>query len=305
MRNLLTVIASLGLVGCVGGIDSPSGGDVDDPNPSGPGGGGTGPAAAEAKGLFTDNVQPIIAGKCVGCHNKTGPVGNITGFVDTDKTTAYATATGYQVFVGDFTPAGAGIMTKIKVNPTPSHQTLTYSTDEDTKITAWLAKEVEARTGGGGGTTPPPGGETPQAASQRLLGEWSACMTLANFDAANMKAFGGVNAGGGGTCAACHSLGAYGFIASQSSQPYFDVVSQHKNYLLMYFAVDLTGGVAAAKIIINDRSFAGVATRQAPHYDHPTFNPTNNAGYTALKAFYTSTAAAQAAGGCGAPKLID
>src|SRR5262249_55052169 len=106
-------------------------------------------------------------------------------------------------------------------------------------------------------------------------------------------------------CAACHSGGAYGFVAATTSQPYFDIVSQDKNYLLMYFALDLSAGVANAKVIINDRSFAGVATRQAPHVDHPTFNPTNNAGYTALKAFYDSTLAAKTAGGCGPSKLLN
>jgi hypothetical protein len=301
-KLLVTLIASLSLAACVGGVDAGGGGDVVDPDPTGTGGGGSGSAALEAKKLFTDNVQPIIAAKCIGCHNVTGPVGNITGFVDADKATAYATATGYQAVIGDLTPAGAPILTIVTVG---MHKGMRYEADQITKITSWLNKEVESRAGGGGGTGSggTGGGETPQAASQRLLGEWSGCMTLANFEAADMRNFGNVNAGGGGNCKTCHALGEFGHIVSNVSQPFFQTITENKYYLLQYFSVDLSMGVPAAKVIINTRSFAGVGNRLAPHEAHPGFNPTNNAGMTALQKFYTDTMAKKTAGTCDPPRL--
>jgi hypothetical protein len=307
MRTFLALIASLGLVACVGGIDSPPADDTGDDN-GGVGGGGSGSAAIEARKLFDDNVRPVIAAKCVACHSVAGPVGNITGFVDTNVATAYATATGYQAVVGDWT-ASAPIITKLS---TGSHANgvkgadVVYSPDDITKITAWLNKELEARAGGGPG--PGPGMESAAEATVRLTKEWSGCMTLTNFTAANMKAWGNVNAGGGGDCKTCHYNGEYGNIAENQDQPFFDTISQDKYYMAQYFSVDLSGGVATAKVIVNMRSFTGVGTGLAPHQSHPRFDPANNNGMAALTQFYDLTMTAKTAapaGVCGPPKLLN
>ncbi|HEU0029558.1 MAG TPA: hypothetical protein VFQ53_02920 [Kofleriaceae bacterium] len=297
MRTLLGLIAALGLVACVGGIDTPpAGGDPSD----GVGGGGTGEAAAEARRLFDANVQPIIAAKCIGCHNVSGPVGNITGFVDPNKDTAYVTATGYQALVGNWTPSGAPILTLVLAG----HKSQSYSTDEQTKITDWLAKELESRagSGGGGGST-----ETPAQATQRLINEWSGCMTIENFNTANMKAWGNVQAGGS-NCRTCHNSGAYGMVADNTDDPFFMIISSDKYYMAQYFSVDLSGGVAAAKVIVNTRSFTGVGEGLAPHQSHPRFDPLNNNGMEALQQFYDLTMQAKAAapnGVCGPTKLLN
>lgn len=303
MRTFLALIASLGLVACVGGIEQPT--DTQDPDPNGTGGGGSGQAAVDAKKLFETNVHPVIASLCVGCHNSTGPNGNVTGFVSTTVSNAYATATGYQALVGNWTPEGAPIVTKITAaSKTPSHQSITYSMDQLTKITGWLTKELEAR---GAGTPGGNGNESAGEATQRLLEEWSGCMTLTNFETADMRAWGNDNANNpGGQCKTCHSLGEYGHIASATSTTFFPTITEDKYYMLQYFAVDLSLGVAAAKIIINDRSFEGVSTRTAPHQQHGDFNYQNTQGYAALQAFYNSTMTAKVAapgGICGPKKL--
>ncbi len=310
MRNFsLALIASLGLVACVGGIEAPPADDTgdDDGDNGGVGDGGTGPAAAEAKRLYEQDVHPVVAAKCIGCHNASGPVGNITGFVDSNLATAYSTASGYQIVVGDYTPAGAPIITKVTVSPTSPHASLSYSTDEVSKMTAWLNKELEARTGTGPGPGPGPGAETPQAATLRLMQEWSGCMDLANFETANMKAWGNVQAGNS-ACKTCHNGAEYGMIASSQNTPFFDIITSDKYYMLQYFSVDLTTGVANAKVIVNTRSFVGVAGGIAPHASHPQFDALNNNGMEALNAFYDLTAAAKAAapnGVCGPPKLLN
>jgi len=303
MRIFLAMIASLGLVGCVGGIEQP--GDTLDPDPGGTGGGGSGQAAVEAKALFESGVYPTISTLCVGCHNASGPNGNVTGFVSTELSNAYATATGYQALVGNWTPEGAPIVTKITgANKTPSHQPISFNPDQLDKITQWLNKELEAR----GATTGGNPDETAGEATQRLLEEWSGCMTLTNFEAADMRQWGNVNANNAGNCRTCHSKGEYGFVADNQSSFFFQTITTNKYYMLQYFSVDLSMGVPAAKIIVNERSFTGVGTGIAPHQQHGTFNPTNNNGYAALQQFYntTMTAKTTAPGGiCGPSTLLN
>lgn len=297
MRTFLGLIASLGLVACVGGIDTPpAGGDDDD---GGVGGGGSGSAAVEAKRMFEQDVYPIVKGKCIGCHSSLGPAGNITGFVSPEVADSYITATGYQAVVGNWTPDGAPVLTIVTQQ---AHKGQSYAADEVTKITNWLNKELEARAGGGGGG--PTGTETPAQLTQRLVNEWTGCMTLENFTAANMTAWGNVNAGGGGQCKTCHGLGEYGHIASNVDQPFFDIISQDKYYLAQYFSVDIPN----KKVIVNTRSFTGVGERLPPHQAHPGFNPTENNGFAALEQFYTLTETAKAAapgGVCGPSKLMN
>ena len=303
MRTLFAVIATLGLVGCVGGIDSPP--TTDDPNPDGVGGGGSGSAADEAKRMYEQDVYPVVQLKCAGCHTDGQPQGNITGFVGTSIQTAYATAVGYQALVGDFT-TNAPLLTKIEGdNKTTAHQSIDYSIEEVNKISTWLAQELDARganTGGGQG-----GAENAAQVSARLLAEWSGCMDLARFEAADMREVGNTGSGDG-NCEQCHVVGEQGFVASDQTNPYFfPYITEDKYYLLQYFAVDFSQGLPNAKIIINERTLIGVAEGLPPHQAHPDFNYqriTNGP----LKAFYDATLAAKVAapnGICGPSKLTN
>ncbi len=305
MRNiLLSVVAAAGLVGCVGGIDMPSG----PPNGSGsnPGSGSdNGPAAMAARQAFDTGVYPIIsaAGRCVACHSAAGPSGNDTGFVGTSATNGYDTAVGYVALTGDLTTAGSPILAKIAAG----HEGQSYTDDEKTKITAWLNAELTKRsssggtgTGSGSGTTT----ESPGAATTRLTNEWSGCMTLANFTAANMIAFGNMRADNS-ACKTCHVNGEYGQIASDVADPFFTLISTNRYYMAQYFTVDLSQGVAAAQIIPNTKSLTNMGLAIAPHTEHPRFTFGGSTGDTALKAFYTSTMAAKTAGTCGPPTLTN
>jgi len=299
MRNILVaVVAAAGLIGCVGGIDTPT--SSPPPPPDGVGGGGSGSAAVAARTAFETNVYPVVSTKCSACHSVSGPVGNITGFVAVSETDAYVTAVGYQALIGDWTATGAPILTKVAAG----HNGQTYTADEKAKITDWLSKELAARAGGGGGTGSGSGSavESASDATVRLTKEWSGCMTLANFTTANMKAWGNVQAGNS-ACKTCHHSGEYGEIADNVDNPFFTVISTDKYYMAQYFSVDLTQGVAAGKVIINTRSFAGVGLGLPPHTEHPRFNPTTNAGVTALQKFYDLTVANKTAGTCGTPTL--
>jgi hypothetical protein len=136
----------------------------------------------------------------------------------------------------------------------------------------------------------PPSGESLAQASERVLGQFRDCMTFADFQSANMAAaWAGLSAVNNQQCRNCHSTGGEGFIASDQAQQMFDTLKQDKFHLLQYVTVDLVNGAAAAKVIVNRRSFQGVGLAQAPHAEHPRFNPDVNQGMTALQAFYNLT----------------
>jgi hypothetical protein len=157
---------------------------------------------------------------------------------------------------------------------------------------------------------PEPGSETPQQASERVLEEFAGCMTLANFRSADMaEKFGGMTTEIDAECENCHATGGHGFIASRVDEIFYATISTKKSHLLQYVKVDLTMGAAAAKIVVNTTSFAGVANAQAPHSEHPRFPCTlpncDNQGMQALRQFYALTMAAKAGGTCPSPRPLE
>lgn len=319
---LLATIASVSLVGCVGELDGGMNGGGGDDGTVGPGTNPNPNPDSQGRKKFEQNVYPIIkapgtASDCVTCHSSTGPAGNLAGFVAPDLAGAYATVTSYQTVVGNFAPSAAGILTKIA----GGHQGRTYTQAQLDTISDWLNTEVTERsttgggTGSGGGTT---ANESYSKATSRVLKEWSACMTLANFNAANMAtAWGNMQTNNGERCATCHSTGGYGFMATGIAETtaggppgLFTTMATNQYFLVLYYSVDLSdttrdasGKLINAKMKVNSEGFRGVAQNIAPHVQHPSFNFQNSPGITALQTFYTSTAAAVAAGNCGPTKL--
>jgi hypothetical protein len=300
MRIFLMLIASAGLASCVGDIESnarPAEGNDGNENGDNPSGGNL----TEAKRLFDDNVYSIINAKCSGgaCHSETAQGATLTRFVATDKVRGWEIAANYTALVGNFAPVTAPILNIIKAG----HKGMTYTPAEEGKITEWLTAEVNTRNTG---TPAQPAGETLSQAAERVLSAFAGCMTIANFNTANMaNAWGNLNAQNNQQCENCHGNGGEGFIASRDANAFFGVVSTKKMFFLQYFTVDLTMGAAAAKVKINEVSFKGVATAQDPHREHPTFNATNNNGMTALKAFYDSTSLAVTGGACQPKPLMN
>ncbi|MDX2094273.1 MAG: hypothetical protein SFX73_40965 [Kofleriaceae bacterium] len=304
MRSiLLAAITTVSLVGCVGGLES--GSQSPDPLESPDGDGndnGDNPAGGDltaAKQIFDDKIFAVIQ-KCGGgaCHAENATSATLTRFVATDAARGWTIATNYQSLVGNFAPSAAPILTFIKPG---THKGVTWTPDEETKITEWLNKEVELRNGQT--TTPPPGTESLSAATERVLSEFAGCMTLQNFQASNMKAWGDVDCQNNQECENCHATGGEGFIASQAETQFYNVVSTKKYFFLQYLTVDLTLGAPQAKVVVNETSFRGVYNAKDPHREHPTFN-LDNEGMTALRQFYDLTMARKAAGQCDPPRAL-
>jgi hypothetical protein len=128
-----------------------------------------------------------------------------------------------------------------------------------------------------------------------ILRTWSGCMTLTNFQTANMTtAWSTLVSSDGKTCQNCHSEGQYNFIATDDETAFYTGLSQHSYFMLKYFLVD----TATEKVIVNTKSFMTANSA----IGHPKFNYTMNAGMTALTSFYNATVANTA---CGAPTMID
>lgn len=297
MRSFL-LASMIGLVGCTGQLETSPVGPGTNPNPTG--------TNSIAKKMFEETVFPIIrnpgqASDCSECHDSTGPSGNITGFVAPTVEDSYATVTSYQAVVGNFTPATATLLTKIAA----SHEGRSYTDDQLKQINAWLSQEVAERSGGGP-VLPP---ETAKSATSRVINEFSACMNVDDYKAANMSAAWRNLTADGSACTTCHATGAYSMIVtglietSPNGGPpgMFTTISTNKYYMIQYFTVDLTGG--EAKVIVNQTSFDGVSKGLPPHASHPRFNATNNPGMTALKKFYDLTMEKVKAGNCGPTKL--
>lgn len=310
MRKTLLAALAVGLVGCVGGIES-GGGTGPDPLETGDGDGndnGDNPAGGDltaAKQLFDEGVFPLVQ-KCGGiaCHAESAVGATLTRFVADDAARGWQVATNYTALVGNYVAANAGIITYIDGR---NHQAMPdWSATEKAAITAWLDKELELRSGqptdpGTGGTG---GTETLAQATERVLSEWAGCMTLENFNAANMaQAWGAMQAQNNQECDNCHSNGDGGFFATRY-QPgrFFEIIQTKKYFFLQYMTVDLTNGAAEAKIVINDMSMRGVANGQDPHREHPRFNADNNQGRNALLQFYNATMQRKQNGECDPPK---
>ena len=94
-------------------------------------------------------------------------------------------------------------------------------------------------------------------------------------------------------------------LARMFPQSFILAISTNKYYMAQYFSVDMSGGTATGKIIINTRSFTGVGTGVVPHVEHPRFKLDGSAGMTALQKFYDATIAVKTAGGCGPSTLAN
>jgi hypothetical protein len=284
--RLLTSILFILVAGCVGDIGGENGGGGDDDDGGGGGGGGDKRAAKE---VYKSDVHPVLA-KCSGngCHDIGATATTAVGkFYNTDPEMSYVAIVAAPTIVENFVSTA-----KVLTHITLGHKGLTYSADDQTKITNWLAKETTERSGGGGSNQPPP------VDPKVLLKEWSGCMSLDNFTAATMtQAWSGLAASNLQKCINCHNGPVAGFLIYTQAPLYFAALSENTAYLLKYFTVNNAEG----KVVVNTASFKSAAMIQG----HPYFEAENNLGMTALKKFYESTMLRKTAGTCDPPRLKD
>jgi hypothetical protein len=299
MRAVLALSLALGLAACAGEIsddDSTIGTGSDTGPPVGGGGGG---GSATARVFFNANVYPIVAGACgaSGCHSSTTPGVNAPGYVNPttptqDTSAAWTTITGMASVVGAFTPS----VPLLSIPTTTAHYA-TFTADQVTTITAWLALEASWRSdAGGSGST-----------GVDYIAQWSGCMQYTDFMTANVAtAFAQQVNTNEGYCKQCHVNGqaqSY-FVATPSAQNMFTTITTYREYLSTFFTIDTTTNT----VVVNTIPFK-LAADGGTNGEHPNqWNALTNKGMTALTKFATLTTAhlnGTTAPPCGAPTLTD
>ena len=293
----LVITLSLSLAACVGQIDGTGTGGDDGSDAGPPVGGGSGGGSATARDYFNGNVYSILSTTCgaSGCHSATSPGANAPGYVDQttptqDPLAAWTMITGMTSVVGSFTATAP----LLSIPSTTAHYA-SFTADQTTTITDWLALEASWRsTGGGGGTTD-------------YMAQFSGCMQYTDFMTANVAtAFAQQVETNQGYCKQCHVNGqaqSY-FVATPDSQNMFTTMSTYREYMSTFFTVDTTTNT----VVVNTVPFK-LAADGGTNGEHPNnWNPTDNKGMTALTSFAALTTAhlnGTTAPLCGKPTLTD
>jgi len=277
-------------------VDDDVGDDGDDNPP---------PVSILGKQMYEDNVYPIMTAKCsTGACHMVGTAGS-TAFVTPTVADAHFTVTSYNSVVGNYTETGAPILTKI----TQTVHYATYTPAEETSVRGWLAQEVIDRQNPGNPMDPPPT-ETPGAATQRIISEWSGCLAETDFVELQFGECFANKTSNEGPCEQCHQDGGGGFFANDDNVRTYQVLSQNKYFMLMYFRPDVTN-LANAMMQPNIEAFLRVGANESPFTEHPAFDindPTgglNISPAAQLQELYDRTMARKAAGQCGPPVLMN
>jgi hypothetical protein len=296
MRAVLAL--SLVLAACAGEIsdDDSMGGSGSDSGPVIGGGGGGG--SATARDYFNANVYPILSTSCgaSSCHSATSPGVNAPGYVNLttpaqDNTAAWTTITGMTSVIGSYTTTAPLLSI-----PTTTAHYATFTADQVTTITSWLALESLWRSASGSGAT-----------GVDYIAEWSGCMQYTDFMTANVAtAYAQQVNTNEGYCKQCHVNGqaqSY-FVATPDAQNMFTTLTTYREYLSTFFTIDTTTNT----VVVNMVPFK-LAADGGTNGEHPNqWNPTTNKGMTALTNFAKLTTAhlqGTTAPACGTPTLTD
>lgn len=227
-----------------------------------------------------DEVHPILLAKCVACHAIGDTSMQLTKFVSQDLAATYTAVTSTTALVGNFTASTAPVLTKLA----PMHQALTYTAAESAAITAWLDDEVATRFPA---TVNAANTETPSEATLRLMTQYAGCMNIPDAQTVGMwPPTGAINPQ---PCDNCHATAGYGFLASLDASFFSTALRQYPQLTAQYYIVDLSSGVANARVVVNSANFERVASRQGPHADHPPFDVSaTSAGMQAIAAAYVA-----------------
>jgi cytochrome c553 len=272
MRNKILAAVAMAVLGaCVGGIDTPPGGDDDDD------GSGSG-SGTSARQLFDSTVSPLLATKCQACH--VGPETSATNmFLGPDgQASFYTTLSNDRAVNGNFNPAAATILLK------GAHEGPAWASDEAAKITAWLQAELTAR--GGAPTDPGPGANplaSPRGASMAFVGCMQAPASIAEYTTLQAYQVANINTAQG-RCSSCHSPGGAG-------GQWLGIANQYKDMLAKWQQEVFFTGVFQAQIQPDNTYKIGAAETKICNKGlekdnnlgtHPEFNCLQGNAATAL-----------------------
>lgn len=170
--------------------------------------------------LFMTTVEPILKASCdgVGCHG-TFPPAFLAGDI-------YDNVAGTPVLHGNFTVEGAQLLTTIETG-----HYIGYSEEEKSAIETWILAEASLGTEDVAEDVP--------LTTRQVLAQFSGCMTLDNWEEADMGDWARYNADGN-QCRGCHNAGLSGFNTNGDSEVMFETnrLITPNPFILGFFTVD-------------------------------------------------------------------
>jgi hypothetical protein len=231
-----------------------------------------GDGQSQGEQMFASTVQPMLRGRCVGCHEGAGAGPPFLGQAGADDD--YDALRANAAVVGSFTAANALLLTK------GSHDGVTWWTPaQQSTITAWL--DTEAANVSVDGVTD-------------VMAVWASCMTLDNWDDSRMGMWAAKQTEQNATCGGCHADGEYGFHANPTSDIMF-AQQRTQRGITSFFQVSAAGGTASVV-----PAFDKLRNKCAGGNLHPSA-AVDDQYVEYLQRFYDLTNAMRGAGLCGDP----
>ena len=304
VKNSL-ILLSLGLVvSCTGEftpVEDPrlGGTDVDPGDVNTGGENGAGGNLVIAKDFYEASIQPLMTAKCSQCH--AGENAIATAFLTEINGSSYNTILAYNEITGGFGLGPATLLTK------GAHSGSEWWDDgEEALIQQWFdAEKAAAETDEDDVVIVDPiddGDAEPVAITDGLglMREWSGCMTLENWEEANMGSWANKRAEDAGgndkTCQDCHADGLLRFNTDPDSSLMF-TFNRYQLYMIGFFSQEFDPATGAGMMVPNIPRLvrAGNGTT-----GHPEYNTNPNDQYMLrLQEFYELTLETKANGECG------
>jgi len=235
-------------------------------------------------------VSPILNASCAGstCHEGTGSPSKFLGQTGTDDN--YDAMIAQPAAHGGYAD-GAPVLSKVELG---NHFGTSYTEAQSQAISDWLVAERTAAADGG---TPPP----VIAVAGDPLAEWSGCMTLGNWNQANMGNWADKQTNGDGPCSTCHNDGEYRFAANGNNETMFRQ-NRTSMYVISFVTVstDALGNMEVVPALEKLRRMGNGTTL------HPLYNVNeNNQQFLDLDEFVELTRKTMADGDCLAPGYLE
>jgi hypothetical protein len=273
------LLAVLGAAGCVGSLEPMTGDDDDDDTPADVDA-GTVPASA-GRQLYDRDLAAMVEQECAACH--AGAVGTqpykFLGAVG-NSADNYDALVSDQAVIGGWNPALATILTR------GAHDGRAWTDAEKAKFSAWMAQEAMDRNVDL--SNPPPAPTNGPLSARQALAQWSACMQLTDWTAANVVQWANKGTNNNGPCRQCHNNGAGALFANNNAEQMFEM-NRQEIFIKSLFTVapkNLADPTQGYEVVVNEQKLCqkGAGDGQA----HPNYNCQGGA-MDALKNFYNTT----------------
>lgn len=299
--NKSLLLLSLGLAwSCTGDftpVEDPRLGGTDvDPGEVNTGGeNGAGGNLVIAKDFYEANIDPLMKAKCSACHAGEGALS--TAFLTEINGSSYNTILAYNEITGGFGLGPATLLTK------GAHSGSQWWDDgEVALIQQWFdAEKAAAETDEEDVVIVDPGeepGEAPVAIADglSLMKEWSGCMTLDNWEEANMGSWANKPAEDNKTCQDCHSDGLLRFNTDPDSSLMF-TFNRYQLYMIGFFSQEFDPADGSGMMVPNIPRLVRAGNGTTGHPEYNT-NP-NDLYMQRLQEFYELTLETKENGECG------